>query len=143
MLMCSVPLWKYQDVEKLAGKHIIQFKIGPFTYDCVPVDGFTSSATIAEHNPISLEIRIDKSLAGQKAVYALMHEIVEAWNEMYELELEHNKICVLSTAITQFMMENSLEEFVDEYNAKCGGCGNSEDSSTAKEVTRTESESST
>jgi len=52
-------------------------------------------------------IVIDTHLSPQIEKSAIVHEIVEAWNNRLELELEHHKITQLETAIFQLLQDNS------------------------------------
>jgi len=54
----------------------------------------------------ALEIEIDDAIPVSAQEEALVHEIIEAINYHYELELEHNKITVLGAALHQVLAEN-------------------------------------
>jgi len=53
-------------------------------------------------------ITVKDELCQDKAEEALCHEIVEAWNEAYELKLSHTKIQTLGSALHQLEKDNKL-----------------------------------
>lgn len=55
----------------------------------------------------SLNINIDKNLKEDVKKKTLLHETLEALNFEYNLEFEHNKICVLETALFAVIRDNT------------------------------------
>jgi len=57
-------------------------------------------------HPNFLEIKIDDSYAQPVQAETLIHEILEALNYALTLNLEHDKICQLSTGLYQVLHDN-------------------------------------
>lgn len=53
-------------------------------------------------------IRIEKSLTKERQFGVLLHEIIEAIDYHYQLELEHNKIKAFETALYQVLKDNDM-----------------------------------
>lgn len=56
----------------------------------------------------SLHIKIDKGVTQTNKETTLLHEILEAINSMYELELEHNKLQTLEASLYQVLKDNKI-----------------------------------
>jgi len=54
------------------------------------------------------KIVIDKHQCQQSKESTLIHEIIEAINYHQQLDLEHNKICLLETGIYQVLKDNNF-----------------------------------
>lgn len=54
----------------------------------------------------SSEIIIDADLENERQKKTIIHEIIEAFNFEYELELEHRKITVLESAFFDLLKNN-------------------------------------
>jgi len=54
----------------------------------------------------SSEINIDESLDTERQKKTLIHEIIEAFNFEYELNLEHKQISILETAFFTVLKDN-------------------------------------
>jgi hypothetical protein len=62
-----------------------------------------------EYAPLSQEIKIDPLLTAQKRTAVLIHELLEAVNDIYKLDLDHdNQLHSLSVAIHQIITDNDL-----------------------------------
>lgn len=84
-----------------------KLKIGGLIYKCTLEKnlGRDYSATGQSCNN-DLWIKIDDSLPEQNKKSTLIHEIIEQINCIYELGLEHDKICTLETALYQVIADN-------------------------------------
>ncbi|SHH54639.1 hypothetical protein SAMN02745135_01154 [Caloranaerobacter azorensis DSM 13643] len=86
-----------------------KIKIGGHTYICKFDDKLsrdTSANGMSCGN--SLEIIIDSSLPEENQESVLLHEILEQINFRYELNLEHEKITILESALYQVLKDNKL-----------------------------------
>ena len=54
-----------------------------------------------------LSIIIDKTSDATVRKQTLLHEVIEAINELHELDLEHNKIQTLATSLFQVLATNT------------------------------------
>lgn len=61
-----------------------------------------------EFSFIEQKITIDESLPQDKKEETLLHEIIEALNGYYSLNLEHRTISVLGFGLYQVLKENKL-----------------------------------
>lgn len=62
---------------------------------------------IGEYSPFEQKIKIDSSLSKQQKNETVIHEILEAINDIYELGLEHDEqLCKLSVALHQITVDN-------------------------------------
>lgn len=57
------------------------------------------------------EILINGTYDKQNQETTLIHEIVEAINYLYELNLEHNKIQILEATLYQVLKDNKMIDF--------------------------------
>ena len=82
-------------------------KIGGHEYTCktVPCLGRDHSAN-GRSCGNSLEIEIEETLPQQNKESTLIHEILEQINYRHELDLPHEKISILETALYQIMRDN-------------------------------------
>lgn len=62
-----------------------------------------------EYSFATQELRIDPSVPEGKKTEILLHEIVEAIDGYYELDLPHDKITVLAFALHQVLTDNTIE----------------------------------
>ena len=66
-----------------------------------------NEARIGEYSPIEQTIRIATGLTDQQKKETLIHEVLEAINDIYELSLNHDEqLCKLSVAIHQIIVDN-------------------------------------
>jgi hypothetical protein len=82
-------------------------KIGGIVYDLM----FSNTAardsnSLGSSCANSCEILIDSTAPKQNQESTLIHEIIEQINYRYELNLEHNKITTLETALYQVIKDN-------------------------------------
>ena len=60
-----------------------------------------------EYSEILDEIYLDSNLTKQKKIETLIHEILEAINSLYKLNLNHDKqLCVLAVVLHQILIDN-------------------------------------
>ena len=85
-----------------------QIKVGAYTYDIVFVDEFSDK----DNNPYdeditgnsdskSLVIKILSGLSRVQTESTFIHEIIEAINDHYGIDLEHHQICALESGVYQ------------------------------------------
>lgn len=66
-----------------------------------------NESRLGEYSPFEQRIRLAEGLTVQQKSETLIHEILEAINDIYELGLEHDEqLCKLSVAIHQIMVDN-------------------------------------
>lgn len=69
---------------------------------------FANESRIGEYSPFEQTIRIAKGITKQQKVETLIHEVLEAVNDIYELGLDHDQqLCKLSVIIHQIIVSNS------------------------------------
>jgi len=56
----------------------------------------------------NVTIYISEALPPKQQMSTLIHEILEAINGMYELQLNHTQICVLESGLYQVLTDNHL-----------------------------------
>lgn len=62
---------------------------------------------IGEYSPFEQKIKLSKGLSGQQENETLIHEILEAVNDIYELGLDHDEqLCKLSVVLHQIIVDN-------------------------------------
>lgn len=67
-----------------------------------------NASRIGEYSPFEQIIRIAKSITKQQKDETLIHEVLEAVNDIYELGLDHDQqLCKLSVIIHQIIVSNS------------------------------------
>jgi len=82
-------------------------KIGGHIYNCKVNDKITrDTGRLGNSCGNALEIKIDSTIPQQNQQSTLLHEILEQINYRYELDLEHDKITILETALYQVMQDN-------------------------------------
>lgn len=82
-------------------------KIGSHIYECKYDDKLSrDSNRMGNSCGNSLEMTIDPTLPRQNQESTLLHEILEQIDYRYELNLEHDKITVLETALYQVIKDN-------------------------------------
>lgn len=88
-------------------KKIKKIKIGGHQYELIAKDGTTATeGSIGACYITALKISIDTAVPQSLQNEVLMHEIIEAINHNHELELEHDQITSLSTALHQVFVDN-------------------------------------
>ncbi len=83
-------------------------KIGPYNIEIEVVDNLVVDREHGgEYSPRELKINLDSSLRKRHGEI-LMHEIVEAINDIYNLKINHDDMMVLGVVLYQVMKENKL-----------------------------------
>lgn len=66
-----------------------------------------NESRIGEYSPFEQKIKLAKDLTDQQQKETLIHEILEAINDIYELGLDHDEqLCKLSAIIHQLVVDN-------------------------------------
>lgn len=78
-------------------------KIGGFTYSIKEVEGLADNGS-TDFDSQSILIR--KSMTTERKVSALLHEIIEIWNELGDLDLKHQTIQTLEAFLFQTIVDN-------------------------------------
>ncbi len=52
-----------------------------------------------QFDPMKMKIYIDPALCPAQQKVTLVHEVIEAINHLYDMDLEHHKICLLEAAL--------------------------------------------
>ena len=85
-----------------------EIKVGPYSIKVEIVDSLAVDREHGgEYSPRELKISLDSSLRKRHGEI-LMHEIVEAIDEIYDLNLNHHVISLLGIALYQVLKENKL-----------------------------------
>jgi hypothetical protein len=87
-------------------------RIGPFDYKYREVEGFGSSEVIGECDFFNAEIKLSKNLNPLRKFNILLHEIIEAIVDMYELDVNHLTIQTMATALSQVFIDNNIYGFI-------------------------------
>jgi hypothetical protein len=67
---------------------------------------FTDSGNIGEWQYREVAVIIDGNCAPAVQQETFCHEVIEVWNEIYELKLKHRQIQVLGSVFFQFLANN-------------------------------------
>ena len=87
---------------------INNIKIAGLKYEINLIENLTRDhATLGSCCGNNLTINIDNGLKEDVKRKTLLHEIIEALNFEYDLEFQHNKICVLETALFALIRDNT------------------------------------
>lgn len=87
--------------------NIEKIKIGGINYKLKQMDNYARDfGMMGSHCGNSSEIIIDKGLAECRKYKTIIHEILEAINFEYELDLDHNKITTLETSLYAVIKDN-------------------------------------
>lgn len=66
-----------------------------------------NESRLGEYSPFEQRISIASNLTKQQKDETLIHEILEAINDIYELGLDHDEqLCKLSVALHQILVDN-------------------------------------
>lgn len=79
---------------------------------------------LGEYLPFEQKIKLAKGLTRQQKNETLIHEVLEAINDIYELSLEHDEqLCTLSVVIHQIIVDN--KQLIVKSFCRCRflGCG--------------------
>ena len=83
-------------------------KIGPYDIKVEVVDNLAVDREHGgEYSPRELKISLDSSLRKRHGEI-LMHEIIEAINDIYNLNIEHEDMVVLGIALYQLLKDNTV-----------------------------------
>lgn len=85
-----------------------EVKVGPYGIKVEVVDNLAVDREHGgEYSPRELKISLDSSLRKRHGEI-LMHEIVEAINDIYNLKINHDDMMVLGVVLYQVLKENKL-----------------------------------
>ncbi len=66
-----------------------------------------NDSRIGEYSPFEQKIKLAKGMTKQQQTETLIHEILEAVNDIYELNLDHDEqLCKLSVVLHQIISDN-------------------------------------
>lgn len=83
-------------------------RIGPYNIKIEVVENLTIDREHGgEYSPRELKISLDSSLRKRHGEI-LMHEIVEAINDIYNLNIRHEDMMVLGMALYQLFIDNAI-----------------------------------
>ena len=88
-----------------------KLKIGGFTYTISLSDTMPELGTC---NPDHLLIKICNNQPVEKKMSNLLHEIIEAINYIYDLDLEHTAVKILDATLYQVLKDNKLKFFEEK-----------------------------
>ena len=88
-----------------------RYKIGPFFYDIIKTSllqeiGDEVDAGLSLKN--TLKIFLDTQQAPENQLSVLLHEVIEQFNDIYDIQLDHHQVTLLEVALYQFLVENNL-----------------------------------
>lgn len=87
--------------------NIDNIKIGGINYKLKQMDNYARDfGMMGSHCGNSSEIIIDKGLIKDRKEKTIIHEILEAINFEYELDIDHNKITTLETSLYAVIKDN-------------------------------------
>ena len=88
--------------------HIDKIKIGGYEIKIEEDEKIlTNESRIGEYSPIEQKIKLYPGLTEQQKNETLIHEVLEAINDIYELDLDHDgQLCKLSVVIHQIIADN-------------------------------------
>ncbi len=83
-------------------------KIGGYELNIIEKENLVNNYEhFGEYSEVLDEIYLDKNLSKQKKIETLMHEILEAINCLYKLNLNHDKqLCILAVVLHQILIDN-------------------------------------
>lgn len=85
-----------------------EVKVGPYSIKVEVVDNLAVDREHGgEYSPRELKISLD-SLLRKRHGEILMHEIVEAINDIYNLKINHDDMMVLGVVLYQVLKENEI-----------------------------------
>lgn len=82
-----------------------KIKIGAFDYDLIPINAITVHGECSQQD---LKITINTSDTYEQQQSSLIHEILEALNLLYSLDLEHDAIIRLENSLYQVLKDNEM-----------------------------------
>ena len=87
-------------------KRITKVKVGGLIYKIKYVHPHVIDGDCGKFDANNLTILINESLSLEMQRTTILHEIIEAINYNYELNLKHNKITTLESTFFQILKEN-------------------------------------
>jgi hypothetical protein len=91
------------DVSEIKNIKIAGFNVGVKTQERMAVE----HNWLGEYSVMLQEIRIEESSTAQQKCETLIHEVLEAVNSIYDLNLMHDdQLCKLSVALHQIIVDN-------------------------------------
>lgn len=86
----------------------MKIKIGGYLVSIEENDKILANeGRIGEYSPFEQKITLANGLTKQQKNETLIHEILEAVNDLYELNLEHDEqLCKLSVVLHQILVDN-------------------------------------
>lgn len=85
-----------------------EIKVGPYGIKVEVVDSLAVDREHSgEYSPRELKISLDSSVRKRHGEI-LMHEIVEAINDIYNLKINHDDMMVLGVVLYQVLKENEI-----------------------------------
>lgn len=66
---------------------------------------------LGEYHQDTQKIYIEKASTLQQKRESFIHEIIEAINSIYNLEIDHGKLTLLSTVLHQVFTDNEIEKY--------------------------------
>ncbi len=69
----------------------------------------TDESNFGHYNGRTFDINIEKDMDIQQQRLTFIHEVIEGFNHIYSLELEHDTICKLEVAVNQFISTNNIK----------------------------------
>ncbi|MHB8172744.1 MAG: hypothetical protein ACYDG6_14640 [Thermincolia bacterium] len=92
-----------------------KIKIGGFDISIKQVkDLWTERKNLGEYYPRDQEIRLDDAHTKQQAEETLIHEVFEAFTNIYDINIEHEQLSLMATVWHQILKDNP--EFVKMFN---------------------------
>ncbi|MFP4017190.1 MAG: hypothetical protein ACLFUI_09175 [Halanaerobiales bacterium] len=87
-----------------------ELKLGGFNWKIEEVEHLMIERNnIGEMEPRTHVIRLDKAASEQQKEETLLHEIIEAINYMYCMDLDHHQIELLGVTLHQALKDNKLQ----------------------------------
>lgn len=86
-----------------------KIKIGGFIINVEEIENLiVKRNNLGEYSPTTNKISIDKSVTEQQKEETLLHEIMEAINCIYDIDLNHHQISIIATVLHQVLKDNEL-----------------------------------
>lgn len=87
---------------------MLKIKIGGYLIEVVEDSNILANESrIGEYSPFEQKIKLAIGLTEQQKKETLIHEVLEAVNSIYELDLDHDgQLCKLSAVIHQIIEDN-------------------------------------
>lgn len=87
-----------------------KIRIGGYDVEVKMVDNLVNDRQhLGEYFPRTQEIHIDQAQTKQSMQETFIHEIIEAIKSIYDLEMEHSVLTLLSTCLHQVLRDNKID----------------------------------